>query len=273
MSHGDPSVEVNVRGRSKTLGVFFSSGDLGEVGMHVVAAALERASDEVNEIRVFSNHITSLDDRKWNCGCRTRHAFTERDRQRLKLICLDCTKDPLAIHLEGVDAVVSCLGNRKPFHPDCIAKAGTGRIVQAMMATDVRRLALLSSVGIAEDWPPMEWSREGGRLSGFFRTVCWTQYQDLSGAEQAVRLAEQLHADLDSLVVRTVLLGEHSPPSGKWFVQHQKHGDHPDHHLAKMDCARFLVQEAVHGTLSRRAVVVGGVPKQRHEAREKENNA
>jgi len=245
----------------KTLGIFFSTGDLGDVGRHAVAAALELPQHMVDQVRVFSRQTETLEETQWKCACRQHH-ISDSDKKRLRIIKLDCTRDEIAPHLKGVDAVISCLGNRKPFHPDCIAKVGTERILEAMIAAKVDRIAMLSSVGIADDWPPMEWSREGNRLQAFFRTICWVQYQDLSGAELAVRKAEQQSSNLDFLIARPVLLPETTAPAGSWYLQKNKYEDHPDVDLAKMDCARFMVQECIHCTISRKAVVVGDLPKE-----------
>jgi hypothetical protein len=133
--------------------------------------------------------------------------------------------------------------------------------VQAVLRQRVTpRFVMLSSVGIAEDWPPMEWSREGQRLQGFFRTICWMQYQDLSGAELATQQGAQTNKEFNFLIVRSVILDETTIPVGGWYVQVAKHKDHPPClELAKMDCARFLVEEAIFPSIRRRAVVVGGV--------------
>jgi hypothetical protein len=107
----------------------------------------------------------------------------------------------------------------------------------------------------------MEWSPEGPRLQGFFRTICWLQYQDLSGAELAISIGAQTDEGFNFLIVRSVILGETAKPVGGWYCQSAKHKDHPPcADFAKMDCARFMVQEAVDPSIRRRAVVVGGVP-------------
>lgn len=245
-----------------TLAIVFSSGDLGDVGRHAVAAALEMG-DAVAKVRVLSNRLDLLDEPKWKCACPHPHVPSESDRRKLELIHVNVTSPQanLAQHLQGVHAVISCLGNRKPFHPDCIAKVGTQRIVDAMAQQgNAKRLVLLSSAGIADDWPPIEWSRDGLRLQGFFRTVCWKQYQDLSGAEMAVRQGAENSPGLDFLMVRAVHLTETAKPTGDWYVQKVKHQDHPTSEMAKMDCGRFMVQQCLHPTLHRTAVVVGGAP-------------
>jgi hypothetical protein len=243
-----------------TLLIIYSSGDLGDVGRHAVAAALEFPPTVVRQVRALSTNIEALAKRDWKCGCQEQHSVTESDR--LQLIQDDCTTSNLDQYMDGVSAVISCLGNRRPFHDDCVAKLGTQGIVQALLRQEVApRFVVLSSVGIAEDWPPMEWSREGQRLQGFFRTICWMQYQDLSGAELATQQGAQTNKEFDFLIVRSVILDETTIPVGGWYIQVAKHKDHPPClDLAKMDCARFMVEEAIFPSIRRRAVVVGGVP-------------
>jgi hypothetical protein len=243
-----------------TLLIIYSSGDLGDVGRHAVAAALEFPPTVVRQVRALSTNIEALAKRDWKCGCQEQHSVTESDR--LQLIQDDCTTSNLDQYMEGVSAVISCLGNRRPFHDDCVATLGTQGIVQAVLRQEVApRFVVLSSVGIAEDWPPMEWSREGQRLQGFFRTICWMQYQDLSGAELAIQQGAQTNKEFDFLIVRSVILDETTIPVGGWYIQVAKHKDHPPClDLAKMDCARFMVEEAIFPSIRRRAVVVGGVP-------------
>jgi len=55
-------------------------------------------------------------------------------------------------------------------------------------------------------------------------------------------------------------LGEDVVPVGKWFLQKEKHKDSVGIDLAKLDCARFMVQEALNPTLHKEAVVVGSEP-------------
>ena len=257
------------------MAIFFSTGDLGDVGRHVVEAALAMPVEVLGEIRVFSKNIEKLNEANWSCGCPNKHGLLCPDddipmhiqRQRLVLRKIDVCKDSLTPHLAGVDVIISCLGNRNPFNSDFAAKLGTANILKSMTSLPIQHILMLSSVGISEDWPPLEWSLdEGKRLQGHFRTIGWMQYQDLSAAEMLLTnfLRESSNSltnptrNIRSLVVRAVLLNETDKPTGEWCVQQRKHHDHPTSHLAKMDCARFLVQEAIQPTIIERAVVVGG---------------
>lgn len=243
----------------KVLGIFFSSGDLGDVGRHAVAAALELPPSVVARIRVFSKDISKLLEANWKCNCPKQHSFTQNDRDRLEFVSLDASQDHLVPALEGVHALVSCLGSRQPFPSERIVKQGTQRLVEAALACGISRFVMISSVGIADDWPPMHWSQEGRLLEGFFRTICWGQYQDLTAAEACARAAAQRNPAFDFLIVRPVALSEEAQPVGTWHLQSSKHEDpHPTTQISKMDCARLMVEEAIFPTLSQRAVVLGG---------------
>ena len=284
-----------------------------------MAAALAEPSHAVSLIRVVSNHIATLFETTWKCACQPPHSLAavtqppdndDDDEEsgaapqeavqvredpcrhdRLQLMDCNLTQDSADQHLDamletGVDAIIACLGNRQPFHNDCIAGLGMQRLVEAMQRFGQRwaagssgdhrpssplpppppRVLLLSSAGIGDDWPPMEWSRSGERLQAFFRTICWNQFQDLSTAERAVREYALQNPQFDYLIARSVLLGEQTRPTGQWYIQQVKYGDHPTEEIAKRDAAQFLLQEALSPTIHQRAIVIGGMPKETHSA-------
>ena len=139
----------------RVVGIFFSSGDLGDVGRHAVAAALEMPQSAISMIRVFSRDIASLDQTNWKCGC-GKHSISQQDRNnRIQFLQMDCTQDDLVPALINVDAIVSCLGSRQPFHNERIVQEGTERLVQAAIRCNISRFVMISSVGIGDDWPPM----------------------------------------------------------------------------------------------------------------------
>lgn len=130
----------------RVVGIFFSSGDLGDVGRHAVAAALEMPPTVVSDIRVFSRDIASMDQANWKCGC-GEHSISQEDRNRIQFLQIDCTKDDLVPALLDVDAIVSCLGSRQPFHSERIVREGTERLVQAAIRCKIARFVMISSVG------------------------------------------------------------------------------------------------------------------------------
>ena len=146
------------------LAVFFSSGGLGDVGRHIIHAALELPSEDIALIRVIARDAGKLlKNEKWKCACDEDHQKLWREgsteiASRVQVVDLDFTQEDIKEHLRGIDAIVSCLGNRQLFHPGIIAAVGTRNILQAAIEQNVQRFIMLSSVGISEDWPPMVWT-------------------------------------------------------------------------------------------------------------------
>jgi saccharopine dehydrogenase-like NADP-dependent oxidoreductase len=93
--------------------VLFSKGGLGDVGRHAVRAALDRTDPKIDQITVLSQHIETLNEENWKCGCTTPHKFTEDEMKRLTIVQIDSWDEKvLSKHFEGASAVISCLGNR-----------------------------------------------------------------------------------------------------------------------------------------------------------------
>lgn len=145
---------------------------------------------------------------------------------------------------------------------------------------------MLSSVGIGNDWPPLEGLREGNLMQGLFRTICWEQYQDLSAAERALHRRWSTQ-QLDYVTARCVILPDERQPTGAYraILHPQNHdskqqqsgsdggaatvakggsygraGHDYDQSIAKLDAALFLVQEALIPSLHRQVVILGGAP-------------
>jgi NAD(P)H-binding len=251
--------------------ILYSSGGLPDVGRHAVRAALDYAGFE-GKIRVLAMdpHETLLKQTNWNCACPGGHTFTPQELERLELRQVDVTKDDLVPHLDNVKYVISALGNRQILYGDRVGAKGTERLVQAMQAQlkkqtqegqqrPSQRLVMVTSVGCNEDWPPMEFHFIGNVLKWMFRTVMASGYRDLCGAENAVRKRKNDvdDASLDYCIVRPMGLSEERPPAGTWFVQKEKYKDKVGLDMSKMDCARFVVSEALQPTYHRTAVVVG----------------
>ena len=116
-------------------------------------------------------------------------------------------------------------------------------------------------MGIEEDWPPMEFHWTGKIMECLFLTFVRKAYNDLANMERAYRAA----SDLDFLFIRPVGIGEDVAPENKWRLQKEKYKDaeYLDTNMAKLDVARFMIQEALHPTRHQDAVVIGGVPKKK----------
>jgi hypothetical protein len=237
-----------------TLVILYSKGGLGDVGRHAVQAALE--NNENSEIRVLAQHPETLDEKNWNCGCPEEHVFTDEQRKHIQIHKVESwEKDDLSIRFQGATAVISCLGNRQLFIGDRVAAKGSEAVIAAMKANNVSRVVAMSSVGIGDDWPPMELNWSGKLLVFVFRTLGYRELHDLAHAEELYR-----SSDLDYLLVRPVGLGEDVKPVGKWWLQKQEQKDIVGFNMAKIDCARFMVEEALKPTLHKMAIVVGAEP-------------
>ena len=236
---------------NKVLCILYSSGGIGDVGRHAVKVAIEASSD--SKIRVLTSDVkTLLEETHWKCGCGDPHIFSKAELQRLDVRAVDVTKDDLKPHLDNVGVVISALGNREINNPRRVGKSGTQNLVQAMEACKIRRLVAVTSVGLSEDWPPLEFHWLGGILKWMFAfTRC---HVDLQGAETAIQSSSP---SLDYLLVRPVGLSEERRPKGEWFVQRKKGEDKLGPDMGKMDCARFVVSEAMQPTFHRQGVVVG----------------
>jgi nucleoside-diphosphate-sugar epimerase len=234
--------------------VLYGTGGLSDVGRHAVQAALERS--DVESIKVLTQHPQLMEESNWKCGCEKPHEFSEQDRQRLEVIPVKSWKeDNLVSHFTGATAVVSCLGNREPFIGGWVAQEGNRAVIQAMQANKITRAVVLSSSGVEEDWPPLEFSWAGKILAFIFVTIGRQAFQDLTMMERAYRVS-----DLDYLLVRPVGIGEDVVPVGEWYLQKEKHKDVLFLNMAKFDLARYMVEEAVNPRKHKEAVVVGAKP-------------
>lgn len=241
-----------------TLAIFYSKGGLGDVGRHAVLAALER--DDVSKLKVFSEHPEAIQEfhpkKNWNCGCPDKHVLTKEQLERVEIIKVDGwrVKD-LSSHFEGVTAVVSCLGNRQMFIGDRVAAEGSRAIISCMSSHSITRVVAITSVGLGNDIPACEW-HYGGKIMGvLFQTTSRREAVDLRRMELKFE-----DSDLDYLLIRPVGLGEDVVPVNEWFIQKEKFKDTLGINMAKMDCARFMVEEALKPTRHRTAVVVGADP-------------
>jgi hypothetical protein len=152
-------------------------------------------------------------------------------------------------------SVVSCVGNRQSIGHNDAAEAAEHLVLPAMQQNKVQRLVCITSVGVEEDWPALEFFCVGRvALSCMFRTVSRGAFRDLTKMERLVRAAP-----LDYLLVRPVGIGEDVEPAGRWQVQDRKGGDELGFNMAKLDVARFAVREALRPELHKTAVVIGAV--------------
>jgi NAD(P)H-binding len=245
---------------SHRLVVLYGMGGLSDVGRHAILAALERT--DVDHITVLTKYPKLLDETNWNCGCPEPHQLSASDKERMTIVPMESwlsITDDLISMFRNATAVIAALGNRQPFFGHCEAADGNAAVINIMQQTkDLKRVVICSSVGIEEDWPPLEFFPVGRyALSLMFATCSKRNSNDLTKMERAYKATSE--TEIDYLIVRPVGLGEDIKPVNKWAIQKKKHEDALHFDMAKLDCARFMVEEAINPTRHRDAVVIGAV--------------
>lgn len=244
------------------LAIFISAGGIPDCARHSILVALKEP--RISHIKVFGSaaNIEGLKRPKWNCSCPDDHGATmetEEAKAKITQVTLDVDEpsalDKITKELEGYDAVISGLGNRQPFLGDRVGKHGTRNVVAAMEKQKISRIVMMSSMGLNEDYPCMEWRFEGKIMDCLFATFSRRERNDLMGAEKAIR-----KSSLNYLIVRPVGLGDEVEPEGKYFVQKKKHEDVLGFNMAKLDAGQFLVDQVLDPTFEKTAVVLGADP-------------
>ena len=251
----------------KTIAVFFSSGAFGDCARHAILHAME--NQQVSKIKVYSRkkNMPSLDLSNWKCGCKVDHGAEMKKSpnvSKIEQIIVDVTnKDDVEgkVDLSDVDAVISGIGNRQIFFGDRVARKGTRNVVKAMNKASIDRIVAMSSMGVNEDKPCMEWRSEGKVMTVLFNTICRREYNDIAGMEKDLRAT-----DLNYLLVRPVGLGEDCDPRGEYFIQKKKYEDALGPNMAKNDVGRFLLDQVLAPTYDKRAVVIGADPKEAYDS-------
>eukprot|EP00568_Trieres_chinensis_P000816 CAMPEP_0183301042 /NCGR_PEP_ID=MMETSP0160_2-20130417/7265_1 /TAXON_ID=2839 ORGANISM="Odontella Sinensis, Strain Grunow 1884" /NCGR_SAMPLE_ID=MMETSP0160_2 /ASSEMBLY_ACC=CAM_ASM_000250 /LENGTH=261 /DNA_ID=CAMNT_0025463563 /DNA_START=17 /DNA_END=802 /DNA_ORIENTATION=+ len=255
---------MNLSGPSRTIAIFFSPGAFGDCARHAILHAIE--DPRVGRIKLIAREpvvTTFLDEANWKCGCEDDHGnFIRKNSEKVERIAVDIASsetgelERLADALFGVDAVISGLGNRQPFLGDRVGTAGIKNVAAAMKKRGIDRLVMMSSTGIGEDSPCMEWRKEGKIMDFLFSTLCRREYYDLLGAEEEAR-----DSGVNYVITRPVGLGEDVVPTGEYFLQKKKFEDVLGCSIAKMDVGKFLLDQVLEPTISKRAVVIGADPK------------
>lgn len=153
---------------------------------------------------------------------------------------------------DGVDAVVTCLGNRQPGMARWIG-AGARKVTAAMQSKSVSRLVQLSSFGIGTDY--MGFSAIGLLWGCMLRTVLNSVRIDLNDMERVVT-----DSSLDYLLVRTVGVSPECAPEGKWKILRSRKDGNVTLEISKADVGAFMLREALEPTLRRTAVTIGRDP-------------
>jgi len=261
---GDLSGQSQSAATCRKLVVLYGIGGLSDIGRHAILAALEK---QVEHITVITEYPDMLDDENWECGCTNGHTNPFNDEahaSKLTMVKIDSWKNEhpnLSEHFHEADAVISCLGHRQPgwknkelINKGLVASDGNKQVIRAMEeANDVSRVVTISSFGLNRGdkaWP--HWASKLMRL--FFLTFMRKARKDLQAMEKLF-----YESSLDYLIVKPVGIGEDVVPAGKYFVQ-EPGEEAVGGNMAKIDVARFMVDEAIQPTIVRGSKVVGSAP-------------
>jgi hypothetical protein len=246
--------------------VLYGIGGLSDVGRHAILAALEQ---HVSKVTVITEYPELLDEQQWECGCTPPHTNPAKEfPDRVEVISLESSwkttnhVELLKQHMTDANAVISCLGHRQPGYKypilrkkGIISYKGNIQVIQAMKEMGVERAVVISSIGIEEDYPPLELHWAGNIMNLLFRGPAKKTYADLTNMEREYKASA-----IDYLFVRPVGISEDVVPENRWFIQKEKGVDPVGFNMAKMDVARFMVEEALNPTKHRMGVVIGSEP-------------
>lgn len=237
--------------------VYGTKGGLGDVGKFVAAQAFKRAGVQARVI-AMSALSTEGDDRGFQADVHddSIRQQLQKDLEQIPIHYIDVESDSAQTELkrlfDGVDAVVSCLGNRQPGMSRWLA-TGARKVTAAMSASNVSRLVQLSSFGIGDDFMPI--SPIKVLWASMLRTVLNSARIDLNELENVVR-----ESKCDYLLVRTVGIDPGCAPKGKWKILTSRNDGKVILTIAKADVAMFMLEEALSPKLHNTAVTIGSDP-------------
>lgn len=162
-------------------------------------------------------------------------------------------KESLKPAIEGTELVLSCIGNRSKDKGEVI-ELGTRNIIEVMKQVGVKRLALISSVGVGDSAGQLTALGIRGLVFGaMFFTMMNKLRKDLLHAEQAA-----MESGLDVVVVRPVELTKETGV-GSWKATHAK-DKKLGGKIARADVGAFLVSLIDDKQHDGKAVSLGAKP-------------
>ena len=201
-------------------------GATGNTGLRFI----EQALDKGHQVTAF---------------VRNADAFAPR-HERLRTVVGDTTGDPARVEaaIQGQDAVVSALGRRKTFSSEGLIAKSMAAIVPAMRRAGVRRIVLVSAVGVGE-------TRHQAPLLPrlMYRLLLSDIFADKKAAEDALRAA-----DLDWTIVYPVLLTD-GPVTGRYRVgERLELRGFPK--VSRADVAHFILSQLESGAWIRKGAMI-----------------
>ena len=196
-------------------------GATGKTGQHALRALLGRG----HEVTAFGRSIDRIDI----------------DDPRLKTYRGDVfDTDSVEAALAGQDAVIICLGSTG-LRDKTTLSVGTKVVVDAMLASGVGRLVVISAAGVGESRKQIPWSSRF-----LFSTLLRNVFADHRGQEAIVE-----HSTLDWTIIRPGVLRD-DPGTGNYTATNTG----PIAKISRADVAVALVDQLADSANSRRAISV-----------------
>ena len=148
----------------------------------------------------------------------------------------------VAASIAGADAVVCSLGNTKN-NPTNVVTVGTKQIIRAMQAADVRRLVVVTSIGVGDsaDQVPLAFKM-------LMKTVLKGVMEDKEGQETAVKAS-----DLDWIIIRPGGLTD-GPRTGSYKAGLDK--SIRAGQVSRADVAEFVLKQLTDDTFLRQTPAI-----------------
>lgn len=200
-------------------------GAAGQTGKHLVAKAL----DAGHEVTAFVRDPAKL-------------AIKHERLHTAQGTSTDAAAVARAI--QGQDAVISALGQVKPFQPDLMKQTAT-HIIAAMKQHGVKRLVYLTGAGVTSPKDPPSFAARV--IVPLMKVVAGEMLAD---SALGVRLVQE--SNLDWTIVRGPRLGN-NPPRGAFISGYIKTGFEE---FSRADLADFMLQEAVRSEYVREMPIV-----------------
>jgi hypothetical protein len=247
--------------KTKTVAILYATkGGMGDVGKFAMTLAELDEPPLPCNIRPIALSIedssggkdkgleVDVEDLEWKE--KTGKILGTMEKSILKIdVSKDSAEAEIGAAIEGVDAVISCLGNRQP-QMERWCSLGTRKVVGAMKTKNINRLVTLSSMGIGEDF--LKTTPLTILWSFLLRTLLRSARKDLIEMEREVR-----ESNLDYVLVRPVGLSPPELPQGSCDQLLSKEDGKLGFMLSKSDAAGFMLREALEPTILGKAVTIG----------------
>lgn len=261
-------IETMNTNAQRTVAVLYATkGGMGDVGKFAIALAQEQLEPACN-VRAIALSVEGESSSEGTADIGIDNVDVEDPELKAKIETLlasmktdiltivvsnESAEEQIGDALEGVDAVITCLGNRQP-SMERWCSLGTRKVISAMRGNNIRRLVSLSSMGIGDDF--LKTTSITFLWSLMLSTLLRSARNDLYALETDVR-----ESGLDFVLVRPMGLTPSEPPQGSCDrLLSREDGGTLEFMLAKSDAAAFMLKEALDPTIHSREVTIGYLP-------------